>query len=45
MVIVMALAYQVLHAKAMEKAGKDFKPIYGVEAYFIPSLTRMGGCL
>jgi DNA polymerase-3 subunit alpha len=34
------LAYQVLHAKAMEKAGKDFKPIYGVEAYFIPSLAE-----
>jgi DNA polymerase-3 subunit alpha len=34
------LAYQVLHAKSMEKEGKDFKPIYGVEAYFIPSLTE-----
>ena len=32
------LAYQVLHAKSMEKEGKDFKPIYGCEAYFIPSL-------
>ena len=34
------LAYQVLHAKSMEKEGKDFKPIYGCEAYFIPSLTE-----
>lgn len=34
------LAYQVLHAKSMEKAGKNFKPIYGCEAYFIPSLKE-----
>ena len=34
------LAYQVLHAKSMEKEGKNFKPIYGVEAYFIPSLQE-----
>jgi len=34
------LAYQVLHAKSMEKAGKNFKPIYGCEAYFIPSLNE-----
>ena len=34
------LAYQVLHAKTMEKQGKDFKPIYGCEAYFIPSLKE-----
>ena len=32
------LAYQVLHAKNMEKEGKDFKPIYGCEAYYIPSI-------
>ena len=32
------LAYQVLHAKQMLKDGKLFKPIYGCEAYFIPSL-------
>ena len=34
------LAYQVLHAKKMEKEGKDFKPIFGVEAYFIPSISE-----
>ena len=33
------LAYQVLHAKKMRADGKDFKPIFGVEAYFIPSLS------
>ena len=33
------LAYQVLHAKKMKKAGKNFKPIFGVEAYFVPSLS------
>ena len=31
-------AYQVLHSKKMEKAGKQFKPIFGVEAYFIPDI-------
>ena len=34
------LAYQVLHAKKMLKEGKNFKPIYGVEAYFIPSISN-----
>ena len=34
------LPYQVLHAKKMQEAGKNFKPIYGVEAYFIPSLKE-----
>jgi DNA polymerase-3 subunit alpha len=34
------LAYQILHAKKMKKEGKDFKPIFGVEAYFIPSVTE-----
>ena len=34
------LAYQVLHAKKMKKQGKDFKPIFGVEAYFIPSVVE-----
>ena len=33
------LAYQVLHAKRMKKEGKDFKPIFGVEAYFIESVA------
>ena len=33
------LAHQVLHAKRMKEEGKDFKPIYGVEAYFIPSVS------
>ena len=34
------LAYQVLHAKKMQEAGKDFKPIFGCEAYFLPSITE-----
>jgi len=34
------LAYQVLHAKKMASEGKNFKPIFGVEAYFIPSVTN-----
>ena len=34
------LASQVLHAKKMQKAGKDFKPIFGVEAYFHPSIEQ-----
>ena len=34
------LAYQVLHAKQMEKEGKSFKPIYGCEVYFIPSIDE-----
>ena len=33
-------AYQVLHAKKMKEQDKDFKPIFGVEAYFIPSVTE-----
>tara|TARA_Y100000310_G_scaffold77027_1_gene73528 strand:- start:29807 stop:33262 length:3456 start_codon:yes stop_codon:yes gene_type:complete len=32
------LAYQVLHSKKMAEDGKIFKPIYGIEAYFIPSI-------
>lgn len=34
------LSYQVLHAKKMAKEGKKFKPIYGVEAYFHPSILQ-----
>ena len=33
-------AYQVLHAKKMKKEGKNFKPIFGVEAYFIPCVEQ-----
>jgi len=32
------LPHQVLHAKKMKEAGKDFKPIFGIEAYFLPSI-------
>ena len=35
-----ALAYQVQHAKQMKKDGKEFKPIFGVEAYFLPSVAE-----
>ncbi len=34
------LAGQVLHAQKMQAEGKDFKPIFGVEAYFIPSIEE-----
>jgi len=34
------LSYQVLHAKKMQADGKDFKPIFGVEAYFVPSIAE-----
>ena len=34
------LSWQVLHAKKMEAEGKDFKPIFGCEAYFIPSVEE-----
>jgi len=34
------LAYQVLHAKKMKEAGKNFKPIFGCEAYFTPSIAE-----
>ena len=32
------LPYQVLHAKKLKANGDNFKPIFGVEAYFLPSL-------
>ena len=32
------LPHQVLHAKKMQASGHKFKPIFGVEAYFLPSL-------
>lgn len=32
------LTYQVQHAQKMNEEGRDFKPIYGVEAYFLPDL-------
>ena len=34
------LAWQVLHAKKMLAQGKEFKPIFGCEAYFIPSVNK-----
>jgi len=34
------LAYQVIHAKKMKEEGKNFKPIFGCEAYFIPSVKE-----
>jgi len=34
------LSHQVLHAKKMQAEGKDFKPIYGIEAYFIDSVDK-----
>jgi DNA polymerase-3 subunit alpha len=34
------LAYQVLHAKKMKESGRDFKPIFGCEAYFTPSISE-----
>ena len=34
------LAYQVIHARKMKEEGKDFKPIFGCEAYFIPSVKE-----
>lgn len=34
------LSYQVLHAQKMKEKGKTFKPIFGVEAYFHPSISQ-----
>lgn len=33
-------AYQVQHGQQMMKDGKDFKPVFGVEAYFLPSIDK-----
>lgn len=33
-------SHQYLHAKKLEAKGVKFKPIFGVEAYFIPSLEE-----
>ena len=33
-------SYQVLQAKKMKDEGKNFKPIFGVEAYFVPSIAK-----
>ena len=35
-----ALSYQVLHAKKMKAEGKKFKPIFGIEAYFIDDIDK-----
>ena len=37
------LAYQVLHAKKMQESGREFKPIFGCEAYFTPSIAEWRG--
>ena len=34
------LSYQVLHTKKLRAEGKNFKPIFGVEAYFVPSISE-----
>ena len=34
------LPNQILHLKKMRKEGKEFKNVYGVEAYFIPSIEE-----
>jgi len=35
-----AMSYQVEHYKKMKAEGKKFKAIYGIEAYFLPSLAE-----
>lgn len=34
------LSYAFLHAKKLNSQGKKFKPIFGVEAYFVPSIAE-----
>ncbi len=34
------LSYQVIHTKKMKTENKEFKPIFGVEAYFVPSIKE-----
>jgi hypothetical protein len=34
------LPHQVLHAKKMNEEGKKFKPVFGIEAYFIDDLEK-----
>ena len=34
------LPNQILHLKKMRADGKEFKNVYGVEAYFIPSIEE-----
>jgi len=34
------LSYQIMHARTMREDGKNFKPIFGVEAYFLPSVKK-----
>jgi len=34
------LPHQVLHAKKMKEDGKNFKPIFGIEAYFLTSIDE-----
>ena len=33
-------SHQLLHWQKMKAEGKDFKPIFGVEAYFLPSIEE-----
>jgi len=33
-------SHQFLHWQKMQAEGKDFKPIFGVEAYFLPSIDE-----
>lgn len=34
------LPYQIFHAKKMNSEGRNIKPLYGVEAYFTPSVSE-----